>query len=156
MKKIVRVLLSLIIFFVQLQTFASNLCTKDCSFALFFKYDFEKLIKYLKPNDEVRHFYNILFNAYLIKFEGLDFEYKIRCQELEDNKNSDEIKAICIKEQKNYIKELAKIAEEEYDNFLDDLNFELCGCENFEEKNIKKNKKRYKKALKKCIASNCK
>ena len=62
----------------------------------------------------------------------------------------------CITEKKKYVKSLPAIAIDEYDSFLDDLSFEICGCENAEQKNIKKNKKRYKKALKKCIVKNCK
>lgn len=156
MKKQPFVFFLLIVFLHASKVHASNLCSNDCSFGTFFKCDYEKIIEHIKPDDETRRFYDILFNAYLIKFEGLDFEYKAKCEALETEKNSDDIKTSCIREQKKYIKGLTEIAEEEYDNFLDDLSFEICGCEGAEEKSIKKNKKRYRKALKKCIARSCK
>lgn len=135
---------------------ASNLCSACCTFGDFFKADYQKLMEHIKPDDETRRFFNILLNAYLIKFEGLDFEYKAKCDALKNDENSGDTKRSCLGEQKKHIKGLTEIAIEEYDNFLDDLSFEICGCENAEQKNIKKNKKRYKKALKKCIAKNCK
>ena len=86
----------------------------------------------------------------------MDYEYAENCKKLKEDTNSDEISRHCINEQKKYLKNLAEIAEEEYDSFLDDLSFELCGCENSEHKIIKKNKKKYRKNLKKYIAKNCK
>jgi len=97
----------------------------------------------------------MLFRAYSIKFEGLDFEYKAKCEALEHDENSDEITSRCINEQKKYLKGLTEIAREEYDNFLDDLSFEICGCENAENRAVKKHKKRYRRALRKLIAKNC-
>ncbi len=146
-----------IIFLILLQApiFASNLCSCECNFNDFFKCNYTELIEYLRPNDETKRIFDMLYTAYSIKFEGLDFEYKARCEELLKDKNSDEITTHCINEQKKYIKGLAEIAQEEYDNFLDDLSFEICGCENAENKAIKKHKKRYRKALRKQIARNC-
>ena len=135
---------------------ASNLCSANCAFNVFFKENYQRLISYLNPDCEQQRLFDILFNAYSIKFEGLDYEYAENCKKLKEDTNSDEISRHCINEQKKYLKNLAEIAEEEYDSFLDDLSFELCGCENSEHKIIKKNKKKYRKNLKKYIAKNCK
>ena len=145
-----------ILFLLQTPVFASNLCSSCCNFNDFFKCNYKELVEYLSPNDETRRIFDMLFTAYSIKFEGLDFEYKARCEELCKNENLDEISPHCIREQKRYIRGLAEIAEEEYDNFLDDLSFEICGCENVENKAIKRHKKRYIKALKKQISRKCK
>lgn len=145
-----------ILFLLQAPVLASNLCSCGCNFNDFFKSNYEELVEYLSPDAETRRIFDMLFKAYSIKFEGLDFEYKAKCEALYNDENSDEIAPHCIREQKKYIKGLAEIAEEEYDNFLDDLSFEICGCENAENKAVKKHKKRYRKALRRQIAKSCK
>lgn len=145
-----------IFIFLQLPAQASNLCSVDCSFNDFFKSNYEKLVEYLSPDKETKRIFDMLFNAYSIKFEGLDFEYKAKCDTLKEDTDTEDLTTHCLNEQKKYIKNLTEIAQEEYDNFLDDLNFEICGCENSENKAIRRHKKRYRKTLKKLIAKNCK
>lgn len=156
MQKNKTTMLLVVMFFSMNCACASNLCSINCSFNDFFKENYQNLSDCLNPDSEQKRMFDILFNAYSIKFEGLDYEYAEKCRELKKDTDSDEITHHCINEQKKYIKNLAEIAEEEYDNFLDDISFELCGSENSEHKIIKKNKKKYRKKLRKCIAKNCK
>ncbi len=131
--------------------FANNLCSDNCTFDAFFRQNYEKLVKYLNPNERRHEFFNILFDVYSIKFKEIDYEYKCRCEALlkQDENN------LCCKNLKKDIKALNELAIEEYDSFLEDLNFELCEDENCENKFIKKHKKRYRKELKRLISKNC-
>ncbi len=132
------------------RTFAGNLCGCECSFEIFFKENYQKLLQTLCPVEEEKYIFDILFNAYSIKFQGLDYEYKNICASLtQDNEE-------CIIKKEEYLKQLSMIAMDEYDSFLDDLSFEICGCENTENRFIRKNKKKYRKQLKKLIAKHCK
>jgi len=155
MKKIIIIALFLLFSSCQKAALAENLCSYNCSFDDFFRENYENLTENLNPDCDRRTIFNILYNAYSIKFKGLDYEYRCRCEGLE-NENTEDLTKKCIRDKKRYIRLLADMAIEEYDNFLDDLSFEICGDENFENRLIKKNKKKYRKSLKKMIAKNCK
>lgn len=150
-KKLTIVLCLLILGVITSPAYADNLCSKNCTFDNFFRQNYEKLVQYLNPGDKRHEFFNILFDVYSIKFKGIDYEYKCRCEALfKQNENN-----LCCKQLKKDIKALNDLAIEEYDSFLEDLNFEICEDENCENKFIKKHKKRYRKELKRLIAKNC-
>ena len=132
--------------------FASNLCSSCCTFDEFFRQNYEKLVEYLHPSEKRHDFFNILFEVYSIKFKEIDYEYKCRCEALfrQDENNS------CTRNIKKELHALNELAMEEYDSFLEDLNFEICEDENSENKFIKRHKKRYRKELKRLISKNCK
>lgn len=130
--------------------FTKELCNCECSFDGFFRENYENLLQTLCPDTEQRKIFDMIFNAYSIKFQGLDYEYINICASLEQTAEE------CIKEKEKYLKSLSTIAMDEYDSFLDDLSFETCGIEGTENRHMKKNKKRYRKALKKLIAEHCK
>lgn len=133
---------------------ANNLCMPECSFDDFFRCNYEKLSSRLSPKEERQRIFDILFEVYSIKFKALDYEYKCSCKALEENEDAEN--QSCRRERVKYIKNLTQLAIEEYDSFLDDLNFELCDDENCEHKIIKKNKRKYRNELKKLISKNCK
>ena len=142
-------LLTFMLFVIQPAS-AKNMCDCGCLFDEFFKENYTHLIEYLNPDCKRREIFDIIFNAYSIKFKAIDYEYKCRCKALADGVNDG-----CEKQAKKDIKNLTEIAMEEYDSFLDDLTFEICSDEEKEHKFIKKNKKKYRRSLKKLIAKNC-
>lgn len=114
-------------------SWAEEIC--GCSFDEFFKENYQNLLQSICPDEEQEKFYNILFEAYSIKFKGLDYEYE-------------NLGTKCLKS-------LSEIAIDEYDSFLDDLSFETCGEENLQNPHIKKHKRKYRKELKKLISKHC-
>lgn len=123
-------------------------CDTICpDFEGFFRNNYAELAKKLSPCEEKCRIFNILFSAYSIKFKTIDYEYSSGKEALLDENNRE-----CEGEIRKYLRNLKEIAIEEYDSFLDDLSFELCDEEGFEHRTIKKNKKKYKKELKKMIA----
>lgn len=140
-----------LLLFISQSVMANSLCSMDCSFNDFFRCNYEKLSAKLSPQCERRKIFDILFEVYSIKFKTIDYEYKCCCSALnEEAENSS-----CRREKIKYIKNLTQLAMEEYDSFLDDLNFELCDEENSEHKIIRRNKKKYRNELKKLISKNC-
>lgn len=122
-------------------------CPVECSFSNFFKNSYKELAQKLCLDCDREKIFNILFDAYSIKFKTIDYEY-IRGQ----NALGDDDYRECRSEIKKYLKNLNEIAIEEYDSFLDDLSFEICESEHKESRIIKKHKKHYKKSLKKLVS----
>ena len=120
----IKLLLLFSIILLQQNVLQKNLCSDKCSFDDFL----EKIIKtycstYARMKKK-RKFFDTLFNAYSIKFKGLDYEYK---KHLRGNY----AKSGWLHNRKEkYVKSLPAIAIDEYDSFLDDLSFETCGDEN--------------------------
>ncbi len=141
-------LLGLLIIFQP--AYSNNICGCNCLFDEFFRENYGQLVEYLNPDCKRREIFDIIFNAYSIKFKAIDYEYECRCRALTDGVNDG-----CEKQAKKDIRNLTEIAMEEYDSFLDDLTFEICTDEDSEHKFIKKNKKKYRRSLKKLIAKNC-
>lgn len=150
LSKLKKILVTITLLLLPQAVLADNLCSCECNFDNFFRENYQNLLAYLCPNEERRKIFDILFNAYSIKFKGLDYEYENICAQIEQDKDG------CIAEKKKYVKSLSMIAIDEYDSFLDDLSFELCEDENLENPIIKKNKKKYRKNLKKLISKHCK
>lgn len=138
------------IFCIVHQAAAHEVCSCECSFDIFFRENYQGLLQHLCPDEEEKKIFDMIFNAYSIKFKGLDYEYENICAALEQSGEE------CIKEKEKYLKTLSTIAIDEYDSFLDDLSFETYGTEGVENHIVKKNKKKYKKSLKKLISKNCK
>jgi len=128
---------------------AKNHCQDECTFDIFFRENYQKLLENLCLDPINKRLYDTIFNAYSIKFQGFDYEYKNACAQIQQGND-------CTNEKKNYLKSLPMMAMDEYDSFLDDLSFELCGDENLENSIIKKNKKKYRRQFKKLISQNCK
>ncbi len=151
--KKLKILITLIILFICQASWSNDFCNGCCSFDDFFKNNYQNLLKNLCPNEERIKFYDILFNAYSIKFKGLDYEFENICAQIDKECSCETDNA---KEKIKYLKQLSTIAVDEYDSFLDDISFETCGDETLENPAVKKIKRKYRKQLKKLIAKNCK
>ncbi len=149
MQKTLILFITFILLSIMQTTPAKELCSCECSFDTFFRENYQNLLQDLCPDDNQKKIFDMIFNAYSIKFQGLDYEYENICTSLKQSSEE------CIKEKEKYLKTLSTIAMDEYYSFLDDLSFETCGAEDVENHIVKKNKKRYRKALKRLIAKNC-
>ena len=94
----IKLLLLFSIILLQQNVFAKNLCSCKCSFDDFFRENYQNLLQHLCPNEEKKKIFDTLFNAYSIKFKGLDYEYKSICEEIMQNQDG------CITEKKKYVK----------------------------------------------------
>lgn len=134
-------------------SWSKDFCNGCCNFDDFFRENYQQLLERICPDEDKKKFYDILFNAYSIKFKGLDYEFENICTQIDKDCPCAESN---FKEKNKYLKQLSTIAVDEYDSFLDDISFETCGNETLENPAVKKIKKKYKKQLKKLISKNCK
>ena len=154
MPKFLKITVKILLVFVFLfpKTAYSKLCCPDfCSYNDFFMENYQKLNEHLNPSEKRLIIFNMLYEAYSVKFKTLDYERENLIKALEN----EEYEACC-KEIQKELRNINEIAIEEYDSFLADLNFELCEDETSELRFIKKHKKKYRKELKKLISKNCK
>lgn len=149
-KKLIEIFLVFVFLFPK-AAYSSLSCSDFCSYDNFFMKNYQKLNEYLNPSAERLIIFNMLYEAYSIKFKTLDYERDYLIKTLQN----EEYEACCNEIWKE-LRNINEIAIEEYDSFLDDLNFELCEDETSEFKFIKKHKKKYRKELKKLISKNCK
>lgn len=143
------ILISVLFFILNSSACAQEDCKLSCGYDDFFNRSYNSLIECMEISENSKRLFETLFNAYSIKFKVFDMEYQDLCKKLNISE--------CSKSEiKKEINNLTEMAIEEFDSFLNDISFEVCGCEGADSREVKRARARVRRPLKKMISNNCK